>query len=60
MPERPDHAAPGALSVAGEAVLGRLATAVRRALPRPAVRDICPDGALRELLKAKDLYDPDN
>lgn len=40
-----------------DAVLNRLGRAAARHLPRPRKHLLCPDGALCELLKTKDVYD---
>ena len=48
------------LSATRRAVLDNIDRAVSSASPRPPELDLCPDGALRELLKSSSLYDIDS
>lgn len=44
------------LSLVQDLVLRNLGRAATACLPQPQERDLCPDGALYELLRAKDVY----
>ena len=57
-PEPPRRAkTEGEITATREAVLNNLGRAHALCKPQPAERDLCPDGALCELLKTKDLYE---